>query len=82
MFFLKQYCLHSNFCCQKIDKTNEQIIVDFFRILHIDSNVAIEKRNDFDATNFVQNIKFFDVTIDETFNINIKKKCSIEITKQ
>ena len=46
------------------------MIVDFFINLHIDLNVAIEKRKNFDATIdretiSVQNIDFRDVAIDE-----------------
>ena len=44
----------------------------FFKNLHIDLNVAIEKRENFDAmierdVISVQNIDFFDVAIDENF---------------
>ena len=44
----------------------------FFNDLHIDLNVAIVKRESFDATDretiSVQNIDFFDVSIDEKKN--------------
>ena len=50
----------------------------FFNDLHIDLNVAIEKRKSFDATIdretiFVQNINFFDVAIDKNSNENFEK---------
>ena len=50
----------------------------FFKNLHINLNVAIEKRKNFDAiierdVIFVQNIDFFDVSIDEKFD-EISKK--------
>ena len=46
--------------------------------MHIDLNIAIEKRKNFDATIdfetiFVQNIDFFDVAIDEIFEKNFEK---------
>ena len=51
------------------DKVNEQTMFAFFKILHINLNVAIEKRENFNTTNLdaisVQNIDFFDVAIDE-----------------
>ena len=44
----------------------------FFNDLHIDLNVAIEKRKNFDATNreiiSVQNFDLFDVAINEKFD--------------
>ena len=54
------------------------MIVNFFIILHIDLNVAIEKRKNFDATIdretiSVQNIDFFDISIDKNFNTISKK---------
>ena len=57
---------------------NEQTMFAFFNDLHIDLNVAIEKRKNFDATIdcetiSVQNIDFFDVAIDEKFE-KISKK--------
>ena len=49
----------------------------FFNDLHINLNVAIEKRKSFDATDreiiFVQNIDFFDVAIDKNFDKNSEK---------
>ena len=50
----------------------------FFNDLHIDLNVAIEKRENFDVTIdretiFVQNIDFFDVAIDKNSDKNIEK---------
>ena len=54
----------------------------FFNDLHIDLNVAIEKRENFDATDretiFVQDIDFFDVAIDENSE-TISKKNSEKI---
>ena len=49
---------------------NNQTMFIFFNDLHIDLNVAIEKRKNFDAmidreTISVQNIDFFDVSIDK-----------------
>ena len=51
----------------------------FFKNLHINLNIAIEKRKNFDATIdretiFVQNIDFFDVAIDKNFDENFEKK--------
>ena len=52
--------------------------------MHIDLNVAIEKRENFDATNretiFIQNIDFFDVAIDEKFDEISKKIINDSIT--
>ena len=52
--------------------------------MHIDLNVAIEKRENFDATNretiFVQNIDFFDVAIDEKSDENFEKVTDDSIT--
>ena len=50
----------------------------FFKNLHINLNVAIEKRENFDATTnretiSVQNIDFFDVAIDKNSE-NVSKK--------
>ena len=50
----------------------------FFKNLHIDLNVAIEKRESFDAvtdreTISVQNIDFFDVSIDKNSDENIER---------
>ena len=50
----------------------------FFNDLYIDLNVAIEKRENFDATIAfetisVQNIDFRDVAIDENFDENFEK---------
>ena len=50
----------------------------FFKNLHIDLNVAIEKRKNFDATTnretiFVQNIAFRDIAIDKNSNENFEK---------
>ena len=50
----------------------------FFKNLHINLNIAIEKRKNFDATTdretiSVQNIDFFDIAIDEKFE-NVSKK--------
>ena len=58
------------------------MIVDFFMNLHIDLNVAIEKRKNFDATNretiSAQNIDFFDVAIDENSEKKIINDSIIE----
>ena len=50
----------------------------FFKNLHIDLNVAIEKRKNLNATMsretiFVQDIDFFDVAIDEKIDENSEK---------
>ena len=55
----------------------------FFNDLHIDLNVAIEKRKNFDATTnretiSVQNIAFRDVAIDEKFDEISKKNVLFE----
>ena len=60
------------------NETNKQITFVFFENLHIDLNVVIEKRKNFDAmidreTIFVQNIDFFDIAIDKNFDKNFKK---------
>ena len=61
-----------------MNETNEQIIVNFSKILHIDLNVVIEKRENLNATInrktiFIQNINFFDVAIDKNFDKNSEK---------
>ena len=55
----------------------------FFKNLHINLNVAIEKRENFDTTIsretiFVQNIDFFDVAIDKNFDEISKKNMFFE----
>ena len=55
----------------------------FFKHLHIDLNVAIEKRENFNATTdretiSVQNIDFLDVAIDEKFDEISKKNMLFE----
>ena len=55
------------------DEINEQTTFAFFKNLHIDLNIAIEKRENFDATiDFetisVHDIDFRDVAIDENFD--------------
>ena len=57
----------------EVNEANEQLIVDFFIVIYVDLNVAIEKRKNFDTridreTIFVQDIDFFDVAIDEKFD--------------
>ena len=64
---------------------NEQIMFAFFNDLHIDLNVAIEKRENFDATTdretiFAQNIDFFYVAIDEKSDKNFEKIIDDAIT--
>ena len=54
------------------NEMSEQTMFTFFNDLHIDLNVVIEKRENFDATTdretiSVQNIDFFYVAIDEKF---------------
>ena len=60
----------------------------FFKNLHIDLNVAIERRENFDAINretiSVQNIDFFDVAIDEindTLSENSRTHFDVEIER-
>ena len=60
------------------DEINEQTIFAFFENLHIDLNVAIERRESFDATTdretiSVQNIDFLDVAIDKDSDAISKK---------
>ena len=67
-----------------MNETNKQMIIDFSKILHIDLNVAIEKRKNFDATTdretiSVQNIEFRDVAIDEKSE-NVSKKIFEKVT--
>ena len=62
---------------------NEQTTFAFFENLHIDFDVAIEKRENFDATTdretiFVQNIDFLDVAIDEKTEKVSKKNVFFE----
>ena len=57
------------------DEVDEQTTFAFFKNLHIDLNVAIERRENFDATiDFetisVQNIDFLDVAIDKNSDEN------------
>ena len=57
---------------------NEQTIDTFFVFVVIILNVAIEKRNDFDAMIereiiSIQNIDFFNVAIDVQINVTNKK---------
>ena len=60
----------------------------FFKNLHIDLNVAIEKRENFDATDretiSIQNIDFLDVAIDEindTFSERSRTISDVNIEK-
>ena len=56
----------------------------FFNDLHINLNVAIERRENFDATDretiFAQNIDFFDVAIDKNSDKNSEKIADDSIT--
>ena len=71
---------------------NEQTMFAFFNDLHIDLNVAIEKRENFDTTTdretiFVQNIDFFDVAnvaidrINDTFSERFRTISDVEISR-
>ena len=71
------------------DETDEQTTFAFFNDLHINLSVAIEKREDFDATTdretiSVQNSDFFDVAIDEvddTFSERSRTISDVEIAR-
>ena len=61
-----------------MSEANEQQIANFFKILHIDLSVAIERRESFDATTerdaiAAQDIDFFDVSIDEKSDENTEE---------
>ena len=65
------------------DEVDEQTMFAFFENLHIDLNVAIEKRESFDATTdretiSVQDIDFLDVAIDEKSDEISKKDVLFE----
>ena len=74
----------------EMSETNEQLIVDFFNDLHIDLNVAIERRKNFDAaidreTISAQDIDFLDVAIDvksdDTLSESSRTTSDVEIER-